>query len=94
MSATKRENKSQNKPIAIIAAKLSEGIDWARETLDVREIVGAKRRIKEKNGQVYYIITEARQMDGYEFSDIRVAPGAGRHPEFNRLYDYAITRRK
>lgn len=94
MNALKRENKSKNKPIALIAKSMSSAFDHARFTLDVREIVGAKRRVTEKNGQVYFVVTEVKHLRDMEFSDIRVIPGASENPNFKEIYDYASTRKR
>jgi hypothetical protein len=71
------------KPIACLAAKITDGIDHLRYNIcpDAREINGAKRRVVASNGQVYYVITDANQLLALEISDYIIAPGFGQHKD-------------
>lgn len=82
------------KPIAILACKYSQGMDWAREILkdQIWEINGAHHRITADDGQVYIICTQMRDIRGYEFKDIRIAYGFGDHPNYDEFLAEAKTR--
>ena len=82
------------KPIAILACKYSQGMDWARENLQLREINGARRRVVDTSGQVYYVCAQIDDLRGYEFADIRVVSGLGDHPDYNEFMNYALLRVK
>ena len=71
------------KPIACLAAKVSEGIDHLRYNIcpDAREINGGQRRVVSKDGQVYYVITDHKQLLGLEISEFIIAPGFGQHKD-------------
>jgi hypothetical protein len=80
------------KPIAILACKYSQGIDWAREVLDIREINGARKRITDTTGQEYYVCTNVDDIRGFIFSDVRIAAGFGEHPDYDAFLAEARAR--
>ena len=80
------------KPIAILAYKYSQGVDWARKELNIREVNSVHRRIVDKTGQVYYVITEADQLLGLEIYDYIIAPGFGLHEDCSYITQRAEER--
>ena len=71
------------KPIACLANKITDGLDHLRYNVcpDAREINGGQRRVVARNGQVYYVITDANQLLALEISDYIIAPGFGQHKD-------------
>ncbi|MGH2574634.1 MAG: hypothetical protein ACRDFC_02930, partial [Ignavibacteria bacterium] len=71
------------KPIAVLANKITDGLDHLRFNIcpDAREINGKQRRVVARNGQIYYVITDADQLLGLEISDYIIAPRFGQHKD-------------
>ena len=71
------------KPIACLAAKITEGLDHLRFNVcsDAREINGRQRRVVAKDGQVYYVIVNANQLLGLEISNYIITPEFYKHKD-------------
>jgi hypothetical protein len=83
---------SKPKPIAILACKYSQGIEWAESALSIREINSARKRIIDTSGQEYYVCTTVDDIRGFVFSDIRLAAGFGVHPDYDAFLAEAKAR--
>jgi len=65
-----------NKPftVAVLACSISDAIEWMKQNFQVREVIGAQRRITLKNGDVYIIVTLPQHVQGWEFHSYIVSP--------------------
>lgn len=63
-----------NLPLAVVAQSASFAMDWIRMHFEVREIIGAKRRVILKDGRILQIVTTTQDVKGLEFCEYILCP--------------------